>query len=56
MNLRKKYIAFIQEPIIDDREIKSDTEMMSLKFPKIVDAFIPQSYKCLAYQRKKILN
>lgn len=26
--------------------------MMSLKFPKIVDAFIPQSYKCLAYQRK----
>lgn len=51
-DLRKKYIAFIQEPIIDDREIKSDTEMMSLKFPKIVDAFIPQSYKCLAYQRK----
>lgn len=27
-DLRKKYIAFIQEPIIDDREIKSDTEMM----------------------------
>ena len=51
-DLRKKYIALIQEPIIDDREIKSDTEMMSLKFPKIVDAFIPQSYKCLAYQRK----
>lgn len=51
-DLRKKYIALIQEPIIDDREIKSETEMMSLKFPKIVDAFIPQSYKCLAYQRK----
>lgn len=53
-DLRKKYIALIQEPIIDDKEIKSDTEMMSLKFPKIVDAFIPQSYKCLAYQRKDI--
>lgn len=53
-DLRKKYIALIQEPIIDDKEIKSDTEMMSLKFPKIVHAFIPQSYKCLSYQRKDI--
>ena len=53
-DLRKKYIALIQEPIIDDKEIKSDTEVMSLKFPKIVDAFIPQSYKCLSYQRKDI--
>ncbi len=53
-DLRKKYIASIEEPIIDDKEIKSDTEMMSLKFPKIVDAFIPQSYKCLAYHRKDI--
>lgn len=53
-DLRKKYTALIQEPIIDDKEIKSDTEMMSLKFPKIVDAFIPQSYKCLVYQRKDI--
>lgn len=53
-DLRKKYIALIQEPIIDDKEIKSDTEVMSLTFPKIVDAFIPQSYKCLSYQRKDI--
>jgi len=53
-DLRNKYISMIQEPIIDDKEIKSDTEMMSLKFPKIVDAFIPQSYKCLSYQRKDI--
>ena len=53
-DLRKKYISLIQEPIIDDKEIKSDTEVMSLKFPKIVDAFIPQSYKCLSYQRKDI--
>ena len=53
-DLKKNHIALIQEPIIDDREIKSDTEMMSLRFPKIVDAFIPQSYKCLSYQRKDI--
>lgn len=53
-DLRKKYIALIHEPIIDDKEIKSDNEVMSLKFPKIVDAFIPQSYKCLSYQRKDI--
>lgn len=53
-DLRKKYVASIEEAIIDDKEIKSDTEMMSLKFPKIVDAFIPQSYKCLSYQRKDI--
>lgn len=53
-DLKNKYIALVQEPIIDDKEIKSDTEMMSLKFPKIVDAFIPQSYKCLSYQRKDI--
>lgn len=53
-DLNKKYAALIQEPIIDDKEIKPDAEMMRLKFPKIVDAFIPQSYKCLSYQRKDI--
>lgn len=51
-DLKRKYIAIIKEPIIDDKEIKSDTETMSIRFPKIVDAFIPQSYKCLSYQRK----
>lgn len=51
-DLKRKYIATIEEPIIDDKEIKSDTETMSLRFPRIVDAFIPQSYKCLSYQRK----
>ena len=51
-DLKKKYIAIIEEPIIDDKEIKSDTETISLRFPRIVDAFIPQSYKCLSYQRK----
>lgn len=53
-DLRKKYVASIEEPIIDDKEIKSDTETMSLQFPKIRDAFIPQSYKCLSYQQKNI--
>lgn len=52
-DLAQKYIATIGEPIIDDKEISSDTETISLKFPKIVDAFIPQSYKCLSYQRKE---
>lgn len=51
-DLKETYIATIEEPIIDDKEIKSDTETMSLKFPRIVDAFIPQSYKCLSYQQK----
>ena len=53
-DLRKRYIALIQESIIDEKEIKSETEVISLKFPKIVDAFIPQSYKCLYYQSKDI--
>lgn len=52
-DLAKKYIATIEEPIIDDKEISSDTETIRLRFPKIVDAFIPQSYKCLTYERKE---
>lgn len=52
-DLAQKYIATIEEPIIDDKEISSDTETISLRFPKIVDAFIPQSYKCLSYERKE---
>lgn len=52
-DLKKKYLATIEEPIIDDKEIKSDTETIRLSFPRIVDAFIPQSYKCLSYQQKE---
>lgn len=52
-DLTKKYIATIEEPIIDDKEISSDTEIIRLRFPRIVDAFIPQSYKCLSYERKE---
>ncbi len=52
--LKSKYISLINEPIIDDKEIKSDSEMISLRYPKIVDAFIPQSYKCISYTQKGI--
>jgi len=51
--LRKKYNDILQESIIDDKEIKSDSENNALSFPKIIDAFIPQSYKCLSYQRRE---
>ena len=51
-DLKSKYISFINKAIIDDKEIKSDDETMRIRFPKIVDAFIPQSYKCLSYQQK----
>ena len=56
--LKCKYNGMINEPIIKDEEIKNDQEMKAddslnnLKFPKIVDAFIPQSYKCLLYKQK----
>ena len=53
-DLKRKYIATIHEPIIDDKEIKSDNEEIRLKFPQIIDAFIPQAYKCLAYQGKEM--
>lgn len=52
--LKRKYIATINEPIINDEEISSDSETIRLAFPKIVDAFIPQSYKCLSYHQKGI--
>lgn len=53
-NLKDRYHSIIEEAIIDDKEIKSDTEEIRLSFPKIVDAFIPQSYKCLLYEHKDI--
>lgn len=52
-DLRKKYTAAIEEPIIDSKEIQSDADIINLRFPRIVDAFIPQSYKCLSYQHKE---
>lgn len=52
-DLKRKYNALIEEPIIDDKEINSDTKSTKLRFPKIVDAFIPQSYKCLSYKNNE---
>lgn len=55
-DLQKKYKAMIEQPIIDDKEISSDEEKIRLTFPKIKDAFIPQSYKCLSYQSQTKLE
>lgn len=52
-DLKNKYYSFIEEPIIDDKEIASDKETIPLRFPKIVDAYIPQSYKCVLYEHKE---
>ena len=52
-DLKNKYESIINETIIDAKEIKADTETISLQFPKIVDAFIPQSYKCMSYNNKE---
>jgi hypothetical protein len=54
-DLKKVYQSHIEQPIIDDKEITSNEELISLSFPKIVNAFIPQSYKCLLYKEKKTL-
>lgn len=53
-DLRKVYQSAIEEPIIDDKEITTSNDESRLTFPKIVDAFIPQSYKCIVYQSKDI--
>ena len=51
-DLKNMYRATIEQSIIDDKEILSKHEKVKLAFPKIVDAFIPQSYKCLTYDSK----
>lgn len=51
-DLKIKYTSMIEQPIIDDKEISSTEEKITLTFPKIKDAFIPQSYKCLRYDSK----
>lgn len=53
-DLKNIYRGFIEQPIIDDKEIVSSREKIALAFPKIIDAFIPQSYKCLSYQQREI--
>lgn len=53
-DLKKKYSAIIHEPIIDNKEIAPDSEAIMLRFPQIIDAFIPQRYKCMSYRNKDI--
>ncbi len=53
-DLRIAYTNTIQKPIIDQSEIKSEDEKYNLVFPKIKDAFIPQSYKSLTYDDEEI--
>ena len=51
-DLTHKYKASIEKPIIKPDRIISEEEKIDISFPKIVDAFIPQSYKCFNYQDK----
>lgn len=53
-DLKAAYKATIEQPIIDNKEITSRDEEIRLNFPRMIDAFIPQSYKCLAYTTKSI--
>lgn len=53
-DLKLSYANSIQKPIIDQREIKTDDNINRIVFPKIVDAFIPQSYKVLSYNDNSI--
>lgn len=52
--LKSTYRKEILKPIIDSEEIFTDDEFVKLKFPKIIDAFIPQSYKCLSYTERNM--
>lgn len=52
--LKIVYEASIKKPIIEHKEIESQDEKRNIEFPKIVDAFIPQCYKCLLYNDESI--
>ena len=51
--IQKKYRAEVEKPIIDDNENEKELitidEKTKLIFPRVIDAFIPQAYKCLTY-------
>ena len=51
--LRKHYLARIDEPIIDDRDDRNE-DRPKLSFPKIRDAFVPQSFLILRQGMKAI--
>ncbi|MFW2500188.1 NACHT domain-containing protein [Clostridium diolis] len=50
----KEYYDFkIQEAVIEDKEINDD-DKPQIVFPKISEAFVPQSYKVLRYKSKEV--
>lgn len=51
--LQNYYQSIIKESIVEDREVSYD-DKPSLKFPKISEAFIPQSYSVLRYDSSEI--
>ncbi len=51
--LKRSYSARIEEPVIDDKEISAGKQL-TLTFPKISKAFIPQSYRVLRQMSKDV--
>ena len=55
-DLSSKYRASIKDAIINDKEIQPERESISVTFPLIEEAFIPQDYKCMLYNRSNDIN
>jgi hypothetical protein len=51
--LRRHYAARINEPIIEDK-YEPKNGGAALNFPKISEAFVPQSYRALIYDHRKV--
>ncbi len=51
--LNRHYADIIRKPIIDEKEIPEE-DRIGLSFPKISDAFVPQSYRVLRHTSKDI--
>jgi hypothetical protein len=51
--LRKHYVARINDPIIDDKS-ESDEGVTRLVFPRVCDAFVPQSFHAFRMGSKKV--
>jgi hypothetical protein len=51
--LRKHYVARINDPIIDDRSV-FDGERPRLVFPRVCDAFVPQSFHAIRIGNKRV--
>ena len=51
--LKRRYAARIEEAVIEDKEISEDNKP-TLTFPKISEAFVPQSFQTLRYMSKEM--